>query len=371
MRILVLDQFGELGGGQQCLLELIPGLIGQDWEVHVAAPPDGPLLAACRSAGATCDAIRCGPYSRGTKSARDVLRFARELPGLRGTIARLADRCRADLVYVNGPRLLPAAAWASRGRRPLLLHCHSFLGRRSAAWPVRYSLRWASAAVVASCKFVARPLARWCAHPPEIVYNGVAEPLLAHGEFAPGETWRIGVVGRIAPEKGQAVFLAAARILWQEFGNCRFVVCGAVLSRESRSQAYGREVRRLAEGLPVEFTGWQQPADSVLAGLDVVAVPSAPGEANPRVILEAYAAGVPVVAYASGGIPEVLADGRTGLLVQQCTPGALAERIRELISGPRERLWEMSRRAREEWSEKYTLDRFRRRMAEIIAGQVH
>ena len=172
MRILALDQFGELGGAQQCLFDLIPALRRRQWEVHVAAP-DGPLAARCRELGATFSAIRCGPYSRGKKTPRDILRFAFELQGLRGEIAELVERFRADLLYVNGPRLLPAAVWASRGRRPLLFHCHSFLGIPSGAWSTGISLWRSRARVVASCQFVAQPLARWCAHPPTIVYNGV------------------------------------------------------------------------------------------------------------------------------------------------------------------------------------------------------
>jgi hypothetical protein len=97
VQILALDQFGELGGAQQCLLDLIPALLQRKWEVHVAAP-DGPLAERCRDIGATFSAIRCGPYSRGKKTPRDILRFAFELPGLRGEIARLAQRFRADLL---------------------------------------------------------------------------------------------------------------------------------------------------------------------------------------------------------------------------------------------------------------------------------
>jgi glycosyltransferase involved in cell wall biosynthesis len=382
VRILALDQFGELGGAQQCLLDLIPALHERQWEVHVAAP-DGPLAARCRDIGATFSAIHCGPYSRGKKTPRDILRFAFELPGLRREIARLADRFRADLLYVNGPRLLPAAAWASRGRVlkyliPVLFHCHSFLGR--SAPPVRAGFRntwgalpagislWRSRArVVASCRFVAEPLARWCAHPPRIVYNGVPASRFTRSEFAPGGVWRIGIVGRIAPEKGQIDFLKAARLLAECDHDCRFVVCGAVISSDPASTAYGEEVRRFAQGLPVEFTGWREPVDSIFSELDVLVVPSAPGEATTRVILEAYAAGVPVVAYASGGIPEVVTNGRTGLLVSPAIPRALSGRIRELISGPRERIWEFSRQAHAEWRNKYTLEEYRRRIVEIIS----
>jgi glycosyltransferase involved in cell wall biosynthesis len=367
VRILALDQFGELGGAQQCLLDLIPVLRQREWKVHVAAP-DGPLAARCRDIGATFSAIRCGPYSRGSKTPRDILRFAFELPGLRGEIARLAERFRADLLYVNGPRLLPAAAWASRGRRAVLFHCHSFLGRPWSALPAGISLWRSRARVVASCQFVAQPLARWCANTPTIVYNGVPASRFTRSEFAPGGVWRIGIVGRIAPEKGQVDFLKMARLLAKRDHDCRFVVCGAVISSDPASIAYREEVLRLAQELPVEFTGWRETADSIFSELDVLVVPSAPGEATTRVILEAYAAGVPVVAYPSGGIPEVVTNGRTGWLVSPAIPHALSKCIRELISGPRERIWELSRQAHEEWRAKYTLEEYRRRIVEIISA---
>jgi glycosyltransferase involved in cell wall biosynthesis len=370
VRILVLDQFGELGGAQQCLLDLIPALRQREWEVHVAAP-DGPLAARCRDIGATFSAIRCGPYSRGKKPPRDILRFAFALPGLHSEIARLAERFRADLLYVNGPRMLPAAAWASRGRA-MLFHCHSFLcqsflAKCWGAWPAGISLWRSRARVVASCQFVAQPLRRWCANPPTIVYNGVPASRFTRSEFAPGGVWRIGIVGRIAPEKGQADFLEVARLLAERDHDCRFVVCGAMISSDRASIAYEKGIRRLSQGLPVEFTGWREPIDSIFSELDVLVAPSAPCEATTRVILEAYAAGVPVVAYASGGIPEVVTNGRTGLLVSPAIPRALSERIGELISGPRERIWELSRQAHEEWRAKYTLEGYRRRIVEIIS----
>jgi glycosyltransferase involved in cell wall biosynthesis len=178
------------------------------------------------------------------------------------------------------------------------------------------------------------------------------------------------MVGRIAPEKGQTDFLEMARLLAERDHDCRFVVCGAVISSDPASIAYGEEVRRLAQGLPVEFTGWREPVDSILSELDVLVVPSAPGEATTRVILEAYTAGVPVVAYGSGGIPEVVMNGGTGVLASPPTPQALSERIRELISGPRERIWALSRQAHEEWRTKYTLEEYRRRIVEIISTTV-
>ena len=68
----------------------------------------------------------------------------------------------------------------------------------------------------------------------------------------------------------------------------------------------------------------------VLADLDLLVVPSISAEATTRVILEAFSAGVPVVAYSIGGIPEIIRESRNGFLVPECEPRALARKIQEV-----------------------------------------
>src|SRR5205814_128322 len=132
-----------------------------------------------------------------------------------------------------------------------------------------------------------------------VVYNGVAEIPFLRREFGRKREWRIGLVGRIAPMKGQTDFLRAAALLSPVLADARFVICGAPMFSEPD---YVREVQVLANGLPVEFLGWRNDVGAVLAGLDLLVVPSTAAEATTRVILEAFSAGVPVVAYAVGGI---------------------------------------------------------------------
>ena len=364
MNVLILDQFSELGGAQLCLLDLIPAFCRRGWQVHVAAPGDGPLAQECRERGATFDPLPGTPYSRGRKSPADVIRFALNLPRLRHAIRTLIRRYDARLLYVNGPRLLPAASAASI---PVLFHCHSLLRQRYAAWLAGRSLRAAAATVIANCHFVARPLRSWLVLSRlYVVYNGVPESPYPHRPFVEDGTWRIGMIGRIAPEKGQALFLDAARLLVKFGPPCRFVICGDALSSDRATAAYAARVRELAAGLPVEFTGWRSDVYPVLANLDLLVVPSLSGEATTRVILEAYAAGVPVVATASGGIPEVVADGQTGALAPRFTPYALANRIHALMTGPPERLHELSANARATWRERFSLELYQSRIAGIV-----
>jgi glycosyltransferase involved in cell wall biosynthesis len=94
-----------------------------------------------------------------------------------------------------------------------------------------------------------------------------------------------------------------------------------------------------------------------LAQLDLLLVPSAGQEATTRVILEAFAAGVPVIAFASGGIPEVVEDGVTGLLAR--TTEDMAQRAIELLTGDAGRFLAIAHAARESWRRRFTLERYR------------
>ncbi|SRR5260221_9306710 len=357
MNILFLDQFSDLGGAQRCLLDLLPAVRERGWRAHVAAPGDGDLRARSVALGAEFHSIRCGPYESGRKSPGDLARFARELPRLAREIARLARETSADIVYVNGPRLLPAASLCSR---PIVFHCHSYLGQPYAAALAGISL--SGARVIGSCEFVLKPLYPFVgAGRIEVVYNGV-EMSLDAARTSACATPRIGVIGRIAPEKGQLEFVRAARMLPPAF---RFVVCGEPLFSNPTAARYCELVREAAAGLPIEFMGWRDDIGAVLSELDLLVVPSAPVEATTRVILEAYAAGVPVVASASGGIPEIVRDGETGFLTPPGDPAKLAARIRTALQDPAA-LACIAQNAHRAWSERFTLAEYQRRILNIL-----
>ncbi|MGA2132124.1 MAG: glycosyltransferase family 4 protein [Bryobacteraceae bacterium] len=363
MNILFLDQFGELGGAQRCLLDLLPALVDRGWGIRLAAPCGGQLAASAARFEVKVKPIPCGPFASGRKSLRDMARFAMQTPRLVGEIRRLAERHRADLIYVNGPRLLPAAAYATRGEWPLLFHAHSFLDgyvRRLAG----RSLEHARAAMVAACRFVAAPLLPYSGDRGiRVVYNGVRD--MAPPRRDAGAGIRIGMIGRISPEKGQADFLRAARILHHLMPECRFVICGAPLFSDPEALRYCTSLETLAEDLPVEFAGWQDDVETMLGTLDLLVAPSAGIEATPRVILEAFAAGVPVVAFAAGGIPELVEQGVTGFLVEQHSARALAFAMQNALRDA-PRLRQIAAAAQAKARSEFSLERYRRQMVEAI-----
>ena len=170
------------------------------------------------------------------------------------------------------------------------------------------------------------------------------------------------MIGRISPEKGQLEFLRAAAILAREFPDAQFVICGAPILPAG---AYFDKVRELAGALPVELLGWREEVGSVLAELDLLAIPST-SEGMPRVLLEAFSAGVPVVAFPVGGIPEVIANGETGFLVAEKTPEALAARIREIMLGGATPLQRIAGNARRKWERLYRVEIYRTNITRLM-----
>jgi glycosyltransferase involved in cell wall biosynthesis len=365
VNLLFLDQFSDLGGAQQCLVDLIPAVQAAGWNTTCAAPGSGRLFEKLRERGVTAHVLPEIPLNAGSKPLGDFVRFACQAPRLAHHISRLARESRADVIYVNGPRVLPAAAWvARRTGLPLIFHCHNHLAQRAAVTLAGRSLEFANARVIACCQHVARPL--WPYLDPgrlRVIYNGVGP--VASVRAARAGVPRIGVIGRVSPEKGQMEFVRAARLVAKARPECQFVICGAPLFAHRDAELYFDKVRKAAKGLPVEFTGWQENVSAVLAGVNLLVVPSLREPGAPRVILEAYAARVPVVAFVSGGIPEILHDGETGFLVEPPTPEALAARLQELLSSP-ERLAEIADSAYEIWKEEFTVERYQREVLEAI-----
>jgi len=137
----------------------------------------------------------------------------------------------------------------------------------------------------------------------------------------------VGIIGRMVPIKGHRYFLQAAREVLRVRSNVSFVVVGDGALRKSLES----ECRQLGISESVFFLGWRRDVAKIYADLDVV-VMSSLNEGTPVSLIEAMAAGKAVVGTAVGGVPDVLEDGVTGLLVPPEDPGALAGAILKLLA---------------------------------------
>ena len=179
-----------------------------------------------------------------------------------------------------------------------------------------------------------------------VIHNAVSLP--RHRPFSVGPRGgplRLGFMGQLTPEKGVGRLVDAMQN-WPA-SRCRLVVAGR------GSPAYERDLRRRAPE-NVQFLGFVNAAQ-LFGEIDVLVVPSIWPEPFGRIVIEAYAHGVPVIASDCGGLPELVEHGRTGILYSSANPVGLERAIATFLDEPR-LLDEVGSLARDKASH-YALDR--------------
>lgn len=152
----------------------------------------------------------------------------------------------------------------------------------------------------------------------------------------------IGIVGRLVPVKNHALFLEALAALAPQLQQPvrAFVIGDGELNDTLRAQASALGLRSRAEvgpdGLALEWTSWLLDIERAYAGLDAVVLTSL-NEGTPVSLIEAQAAGLPVISTDVGGVADVVADGTTGRLVRSGDGPALTQALSELVSAPEQR----------------------------------
>ncbi len=140
----------------------------------------------------------------------------------------------------------------------------------------------------------------------------------------------IGAVGRLEPVKGFTYFVAMAQLLKATKSPLRFFLVGEGALRPAL------EAQAAEAGVTIDFLGLRDDIPNLMAAFDMLVVPSI-NEGMGRVILEAGAAETPVVASRVGGIPDVVDEDETGMLVPPRSPEALAEAVTSLVASPERR----------------------------------
>lgn len=157
----------------------------------------------------------------------------------------------------------------------------------------------------------------------------------------------VGAAGRLSPEKGFDVLLAAAARVLRRDPDAGFILFGDGPLRAELAQ----QIAAAGLGGAFVLTGFRADLDRFLPHFDLLVLPSYT-EGLPNVVLEACAAGVPVVATAVGGTPEVIEDGISGFLVPPGDPDTMADRIVASLASE-EMLQDMSANARERIGERF------------------
>jgi glycosyltransferase involved in cell wall biosynthesis len=259
-------------------------------------------------------------------------------PGLPGRLNAYLKHERIDILHTHGYKANLYGRWTTHASRFHVATCHNWAVRTGSLgfYSVldRLALRRVPA-VVAVSENVATRLAEFDIRPPRvhIVPNGVDLTRFAQGEARPtlrGELTAapatlIGSVTRLTAGKGLDVLLTAFSMLPPRHAGVHLALIGSgELDTELRAQA-----ARLNIADRVHFTGARSDMPGVYASLDRLVLASL-DEGLPISVLEAMAAGVPVIATRVGAIPQLL-QGDAGWLVAPGDPSALAEALVESL----------------------------------------
>jgi len=286
----------------------------------------GPLLDRFTAEGLTARFVR---WDGGWRDPLGALRFLRMLL-----------RHRVVLVHQHfGSRLARLLARIVGAK--VVVNIHGRESEQSGKVSERIYMPWADA-VIANSAAIARAVV---GRTPVVAYMFVPSRARSVGVRKSNDTLVIGAARRLARFKGLEDLLEAFVLLHSEFPKIRLEIAGTGPLREKLERC----ANELGISEQVCFLGWREDIGCVMAGWDIAVVPSHE-EGLGVAAIEAMAASLPVVATAVGGLPEVVLDRVTGLLVPAREPAALAGALRELLRSPhlRETFGEAGRKRAEE-----------------------
>ncbi len=356
-RLLVVNHAVDIGGAERVLLRLLGSLDPELFSASLAVPGEGPLTAEARDMGITVHTGHPSPRLleiRRKSLGRDRLAIALypyDLAASAVRLARLATSGGFDLVYTNSAKADVYGTLAARlARRPAVIRLHDIVDAdafsRLNIWLLKTCARYLATLTLPVSRASEDMMAALGVPRSKLltVYNGIdldarAKPqdrAAVRAEFGIEDTAPLaGMVGRLVDWKGPDYFIKAAAIVADELPESRFVLVGdAVFGESGYVDGLKKLARDLGLGKRLVFTGLRTDARRIMSALDVLVHASTLPDPLPTVLIEAMSMGRPVVASDSGGVPEIVDDGVTGLLVAPGGSRSMAEAVTGLFREP-------------------------------------
>jgi glycosyltransferase involved in cell wall biosynthesis len=364
----------ELYGADRILLELTDGLQRLGFEVAVVLPGPGPLHGELRSLGVGVLRRNLGVLRRRYFTPLGLLnRLCRVSSAVRFIRREIRDR-GVDVVHSNTTAVLAGVIAARLSGVPHVWHVHEITTRpfwfaKTMAFCVG-RLTDRAVFVSAATRDHMCALSASVRTKSVVIHNGIDPGRVLQG--CPGQVraecgWNtqqvvVGMLGRINWWKGQDKLLDCAIDLSSRYNSLRFLMVGGTYDGDNRIRDVLLErIQKHSLTGVVVVQDFRPDVGNVFSDLDIFVLPSTEPDPFPTVVLEAMAAGKPIVAFRHGGVCEMVADGTTGVL---CTPGSTAEMsaaIARLVDSPELRQ-SMGKAGRERLHQLFTrrafIDRF-------------
>ncbi len=352
MNILYLSDSTTVSGAEMVLLGYLDHFTPPEFSTHVFlhaanARLQNEVEARQRSWTATTAYSRILIETRANPAV--VAHYARSFLRVRAEMTQVIRERKIDLVHtISYPASLYAAFAARHARIPQLWHEHNIKRVHRVNRHLYRFVARSCGAVVGPSRAVAENLARAGIDRRKLhtVYNGIDLKRFVVDDLEVARVRRelglvagalaVGLFGQLLPHKGHRTLVDAATRIRRAVPHVRFFFVGAL-----ENPPYEKELRGAidAAGLSAafQFCGWRRDVPAVLRAMDVLAVPTTTPEPAALGLMEAMAASRPVVASRTGGTPEIVQDGETGLLVPPGDAAALADAAIALLGDERRR----------------------------------
>lgn len=312
------------GGQSNRILIVCRELAHKGHDVTIAAPPQSELIRRAQDAG-----IRIYDGALFARGFRPI-QIIKDVLGLRAYIRKEAF----DIIHTHGSQDSWAAALALSGlrKRPHLVRTKHNI------FPIEDHVfnRWLYGKATEKIVCISRAIVDYCASKPYLKrenfvlihsavnadYYGGGDGVKIRREFNLQNRFVAGIIGRLRSEKGHPYLLKAIAKIKDQIPNFSLFVCGdGTLFRELHEQS-----EKLGIADRTIITGFRKDIPDILAALDLFILPSL-SEGLGTAVLEAGAAGLPIIASNVGGIPDIIDDGKNGRLVPPADADALADAI--------------------------------------------
>lgn len=329
--ILYLHNREKIAGAEKSLLALVRRLDRQSFIPSFILSSDGEFAQALRAEKVPLSICPFAPLRS--------IRADRILASLRA-LEKIVVRVKPHLLHGNTPRTNLYAGWLGRRRGiPVVWHARNLI--YGMMLDIEKLLSFLPDRIICNSEAIRDRFRGQNGFEKRVltVHSGIdlsefrpeIDGTPIRREFGGGIAW-VALVGRIGLGKGHEIFLRASQKVVAQFSNARFLIVGRAEDEDDarREIFLKRLAGRLGLQSQVIFTGYRQDMPRLMAAIDLLVVAT---EAEPfgRVILEAMAAGKPVVGTSSGGTPELVEHEKTGLLVPPRDSEAMAKAILRLL----------------------------------------
>lgn len=371
MKILFYNHTGQASGAERLLLMILARLDRERFDPVVVCPEDGPLmkLASELAPVAAVESLK----ARFTWRADHLIGYLRSFLLVIHKVRQKVLNTEPDLIHANSIRAGLVATAATFGLKTRVVwHLHDLLPRHPLSSVIRaFAFLSSRTQMIAVSQAVADnfigslfPLKKRV----KVILNGIDLE-----KFQPNQTDRqeirkelqldeaeavIGIVGQLTPRKGQLELVRAFAEALFEIPQATLLIVGAPLFNRDEEYAtlLKQTTRELGIGERVRFTGARSDVAAVMHALDLLVINSS-AEPFGLVAVEAMACGTPILAAASGGIPEIIEHGNTGWLVPPCDEHTLAAAIVSLSRQPALR-WHLAEQGGNHVRSRFSADRY-------------